>query len=411
MATNNLNILFWLYKSKLNRKGEAPLYLRVTYQNTRKNISTGYNISPDRWDNKKNLMKGTKEDAKQINTYISNTKARLMELFNEMLKEGDINLENLMERLFGRDNLTVTLMELVRYHNDDFKARIGTDYTHSTFEKYDILRRKLESFMAYQYQKKDVRLKDLTHKFIADFDFYLKTHDGNEHNTTTKYLKNLKKILNTGVVNGWIGENPFANYKATYKDVDRIYLTQAELAAIETKDLKLERLRLVRDLFVFQCYTGLAYSDMAKLTAGHVSPGIDGNKWIITRRRKTDVRAAIPLLPKAEALVARYDDGCNDTNRPLLPCYAIQKFNSYLHEIADLCGINKNLTSHVGRRTFATTIALANGISLETISKILGHTTTKITAQYAVVTDYKIGQDMAQLSEILQNKLGLRKAK
>lgn len=404
MAKNNIRILFWIHKSKLNKKGEAPLYLRLTFKSERRNLSTGYFIAPTRWDGQKSQVKGIKDDAIQVNAYISQTKAKMMELFNQMLKERDVNLDLLIDRFFGRDVYTVTLMELVRFHNKDFEARIGTDYAFSTFEKYDILRRKLEAFIPYKYQKKDIRLKDLGHKFMADFDFYLKNHDKNEHNTTTKYLKNLKKILNVGIVNGWIDKNPFENYSATYKDVDRIYLTQKELNQIEEKNFRLERLRIVKDLFLFQCYTGLAYSDMAKLTAGHISPGIDGNKWIITRRRKTDVRAAIPLLPKAEELLNKYDDGANDPERPLMPFYAIQKFNSYLHEIADTCGINKNLTSHVGRRTFATTIALANGISLETISKILGHTSTKITSLYAVVTDHKVSQEMLQLKETLQRR-------
>ncbi|MBL7738454.1 MAG: site-specific integrase [Chitinophagaceae bacterium] len=401
MATNNLNILFWLYKSKLNKKGEAPLYLRITYQKERKNISTGYNISPEKWDKTKSLMKGIKEEAKQVNAYIFQTKAKLMEVFNDMLKERDINLDILVNRFFGRDTNNMTLLELVRYHNKDFQLRIGIDYTFSTFEKYDILRRKLEAFIPHRYDKKDVRLKDLSHKFMSDFDFYLKDHDKNEHNTSTKYLKNLKKTLNMGVLNGWIDENPFDNYKAVYKDVDRIYLTQTELTAIEKKEFKLKRLQLVRDLFLFQCYTGLAYSDMARLTMGHISPGIDGNKWIIMRRKKTDVRAAIPLLPKAEKLIKKYENGNRDNQRPLFPFYCIQKFNSYLHEIADTCGINKNLTSHVGRRTFATTIALGNGISLETISRVLGHTTTKITSQYAMVTDLKISEDMKLLRTIV----------
>jgi len=411
MATNNLHILFWLYKSKKNKQDEAPIYLRITYNNERKNLSTGFYLNPVRWDDTKAMVKGSKEDAQHINAYISQTKATIMELFNDMLKNRDINLDSLVDRFFGRDVNNMTLMELVEHHNTDFKARIGTDYTFSTYEKYDILRKKLETFIPFRYQKKDIRLRDLGHKFMADFDFYLKNHDKNEHNTTTKYLKNLKKILNIGVVNGWIDENPFANYKATYKDVERVYLSQTELDMLEEKHFRLERLRLVRDMFLFQCYTGLAYSDMAKLTGGHVSPGIDGNKWIITRRKKTDVRAAIPILPKAEELMNKYDDGKNTSTRPLFPFYAIQKFNAYLHEIAELCGIHKNLTSHVGRRTFATTIALANGMGLETISKVLGHTSTKITSQYAVVTDHKISQDMAKLRERLNQRPALKKTK
>lgn len=411
MATNNIRILFWIHKSKLNRKEEAPLKLRITCNPHYKNLSTGFYIKPDRWDSNRGMVKGTKEDAVQINSYITHTKTRLMELFNEMLKEQDVNLDVLLERFFGKDTNNMTLLELVAYHNEDFKNRIGIDFTYSTYEKYDILRRKLEAFLGHKYQRKDIRLKDLTHKFMADFDFYLKNHDKNEHNTTTKYLKNLKKIMNVAIVNGWLEENPFNRYKATYKDVDRVYLSQTELDIIESKSFKLQRLRLVRDMFMFQCYTGLAYSDMTRLTSGHISPGIDGNKWIITRRKKTDVRSAIPLLPKAEELIYKYDNGSDNPERPLFPFYAIQKFNAYLHEIAELCGIHKNLTSHVGRRTFATTIALANGISLETISKVLGHTTTKITSQYAVVTDHKISQDMAKLREKYKTPPSLKQAK
>ena len=239
-----------------------------------------------------------------------------MELFNAMLKERDINLDILIDRFFGKDINNSTLLELVEYHNKDFESRIGTDYAFSTFEKYDILNRKLQVFIPEVYGKKDLRLRDLTPKFMADFDYYLKTHDKNEANTATKYLKNLKKILNVGVENGWLEENPFRNYKATYKDVERVYLTRTELALIEKKTFSLKRLEIVKDLFLFQCYTGLAYSDMAKLTAGHISPGIDGHKWIITRRRKTDVRAAIPLLPKAEELVSKYSDGSKNPDLP-----------------------------------------------------------------------------------------------
>ncbi|SDX56262.1 Site-specific recombinase XerD [Hydrobacter penzbergensis] len=229
--------------------------------------------------------------------------------------------------------------------------------------------------------------------FVSDFDYYLKHNDGNKHNTVVKYITNLKKIVNMAVTNGLLLKNPFVEYKSAYKDVERVYLTLPELKAIEQKEFKMERLRLVKDLFLFQCYTGLAYSDMAKLTDKDISTGVDGGKWIIIRRKKTDVRSAIPLLPMALTILGRYQG----KETKLLPCYAIQKFNSYLGEIADHCEVNKNLTSHVGRRTFATTVALANGVSIETISKILGHSSTKITHQYALVTDLKVSEEMKQL--------------
>lgn len=393
MSKNNISIFVWLYKTKINKKGLSPICIRVSYGSQRKTISTGHTISTDRWDSAKSRVKGSTEEARQINDYLQSTQVRLVNLFNEMFKEGDINLDKLVDRFFGRDTNPMTLMELVKYHNEDFHKRIGIDYTFSTYEKYDILRKKLELFIPSKYGKADIRLKDLTPVFVADFDYYLKQNDGNKHNTVVKYITNLKKIVNMAVINGWLLKSPFAGYKSAYKDVERVYLTLPELKAIEQKEFKMERLSLVKDLFLFQCYTGLAYSDMAKLTDKDISTGVDGGKWIIIRRKKTDVRSTIPLLPMALSILGRYQG----KNAKLLPCYAIQKFNSYLGEIADLCEVNKNLTSHVGRRTFATTVALANGVSIETISKILGHSSTKITHQYAVVTDLKVSEEMKRL--------------
>ncbi|TCZ69622.1 site-specific integrase [Flaviaesturariibacter aridisoli] len=325
MAKNNLTILFWLYKAKSNKQGEAPLYLRISYDNKRKNISTGFAITPERWDALRGQVKGSKEDARLINTYITESRGKLMELFNSMHRERNIDLDVLVERFFGRDANQMTLMELITYHNKEFESRVGIDFSYSTFEKYDILRRKVETFIAHKYQKKDIKLKDLSHGFMADFEFYLKSNDKNEHNTSTKYLKSLKKILNMAVLNGWIEENPFKNYKSNYKDVERVYLTQKELDKIESKTFKIERLRLVRDMFLFQCYTGLAYSDMAKLKHGNLLPGIDGKTWIFTRRKKTDVRAAIPLLSKAERIIKAYDLGEPNPAKPLFPAYSCKR--------------------------------------------------------------------------------------
>ena len=299
MSSNNINILVWLYKAKTNKKGQSPLYIRVSYNSKRKNIASGFYVLPERWDSAKGRVKGSLPDAKEINEYIQQTQSRLISIYNEMLKEGDINLDKLVDRFFGRDTDPMTLMELVKYHNEDFHKRIGIDYTFSTYEKYDILRKKLELFIPNKYSKADIRLKDLNPVFVADFDYYLKHNDGNKHNTVVKYITNLKKIVNIAVTNGWLLKSSFVGYKSAYKDVERVYLTLPELKAIEQKEFKMERLRLVKDLFLFQCYTGLAYSDMAKLTDKDISTGVDGGKWIIIRRKKTDVRSAIPLLPMA----------------------------------------------------------------------------------------------------------------
>lgn len=397
--SNNVKILFWIKTSRINSKGLAPLMLRITYNKQRKEFSTGFNIEPCKWDKSKYKLKLKTNEAQQINQYIDETKAKIFSLFKDMLLREDICLDNLVDSFLGRNESTITILQLVKLHNDNFKSRIGIDFAFSTFEKYDITARRIESFIKDFYKKTDFKLKNLDHRFISDFDFYLKTEHLNDHNTTTKYCKNLKKILNIAVVNNWIEVNPFNGYKCSYKEVDRVYLSKSELDLIEAKTFRLQRLQIAKDLFIFQCYTGLSFCDMAKLKKVDISIGIDSANWIVTRRQKTDTRSAIPLLPKALDIIDQYRDNESEF---LLPTYCIQKYNTYLHEVAELCEIDKNLTSHVGRRTFATTIALANGMGLETISKILGHSNTKITQQYAVVTDLKLSEDMQLLKERLQ---------
>lgn len=396
---NNVSILFWIKSNRINKKGVAPLMLRISYNQQRKEFSTGFSLEPSKWDKTRYKVKSKSQEAVQINQYIDETKAKILSLFREMVLDEDISLDRLTDRFLGKDEQTITLLQLIRLHNENFKSRIGVDFAFSTYEKYDITARRIESFLLDHYKKPDFRLKDLNNKFISDFDYYLKTVHKNDHNTTTKYCKNLKKILNVAVSNNWIESNPFNGYKCSYKEVDRMYLSKSELAVIEAKTFKIQRLKIARDIFLFQCYTGLSFCDMAELTKGDIFKGIDNNQWILIRRKKTDTRSAIPLLPHALRIIEQYKDNEGDK---LLPCTCIQKFNSYLSEIADLCEINKNLTSHVGRRTFATTIALANGISLETISKVLGHSSTKVTQIYAVVTDLKLSEDMQLLKERLQ---------
>lgn len=312
MAKNNFSILFYLNKSRQIKAGEYSIYLRISYNNSRKTISTGYNVLSERWDNNKSVVKGTKEDAKIINEYIHETRMKIQEIFNGMVSNGDINLDLLIDTFLGRDISGVTILELVQYHNDDFNKRIGIDFAPSTYEKYLILAKRLKEFIPYKYHRKDIRLKDLTFLFVSDFEFYLKKQWNNDHNTAVKYIKNLKKILNVAVLNKWIAENPFLKYRAVYADVDRVYLTLPELEAIRKKEFKIERLNLVKDIFLFQCYTGLAYADLAKLKSSSISPGIDGNKWIITRRKKTNVRAAIPLLHQALELINKYSNKNSD---------------------------------------------------------------------------------------------------
>jgi len=402
--SNIIKILFWLYKGRSNEQGLTPLMLRLTYNKKRIQASTGFYMDASKWDAKKSKVKGGSEEAKLVNDYIRNTHNRLLEIFQEQSKKGEVLLEAVYDKFMGKDIETMTLMQLVTLHNGFIKERVGIDYSPATFIKYDVTRKKLLSFLAH-LGKKDVRLVDLNRKFIADFDYYMKSVDGNSHNTTTKYCKNLKTILNLALLNGWLDKNPFLQFKTVYKLNQKVYLSQDELTSIQNKQFKTDRLTKVRDMFLFQCYTGLAFVDMLNLKCADITTGIDGNKWIIKNRQKTEIRSAIPLLTPAIQVIEKYKPNyANTPLDPLLPMFSNQKYNAYLQEIADVSGINKNLTSHVGRRTFATTVALSNGVSIETISKILGHSTTKITHQYAVVTDLKVSQEMEKLKGTMKEK-------
>lgn len=401
---NHLGIQYGINTAKVNNEGNCPLLIRVTYQKVRKGLYTGFYISPAKWDNKKKKVRGADEETRKINDYIMRSKVRLIELFNEMLWEGDIILEKLLDRYMGRcEEKDYYLLELITQHNEIVKSKIGIDYSLATYKKYRTTSEKVALFIPHQFKKKDIRIKDLRIKFLEDFEFFQKSVLKTHHNTTMKHCKNIKKIITEAVKYGWLDKNPFIGFKTSYTDTDKTYLTEAEIKLIENKNFSIIRLQIVKDLFLFQCFTGLSFTDLHSLTKKDVSVGIDGNKWIIIRRNKTNIQSTIPLLPQALKIIEKYKSFSDDDR--LLPVYANQKYNSYLEEIADFCGITKKITTHVGRRSFGN-LALANGISLNVIAKVLGHSSTIITQKiYAVTNEQIISKEM----EVLRNRLSIPK--
>ncbi len=261
----------------------------------------------------------------------------------------------------------------------------------------------LEAFIQWKFKKQDITLRDLSHQFITEFEFYLKSVRGIQHNTAMGNLKKLKKIVRQCVANDWLEKDPFLSYKVKIRDTNRTYLTSEELSIVITKKLLLERLAIARDLFIFSCYTGLAYSDVEKLTPSDISTGMDGEKWIFTTRTKTDTPTRVPLLPMAMSVLASYAEHPRvKIFGRALPVFSNQKINSYLKEIADICGIRKELTFHCARHTFATTVTLTNGVPIETVSKMLGHKNIRTTQIYAKIVDRKVSEDMM----VLRKKLG-----
>lgn len=262
-------------------------------------------------------------------------------------------------------------------------------------ERYETSLKHTKDFILWKYNITDINIEKIDHSFITEYEFYLRSERKCANNTAVKYIKNFHKIINQCLANGWLNKDPFANYKAKVKEVVRDFLSEAEIEQMTNKEFVSERLELVRDIFVFSCSTGLAYIDVKQLTLDNISLGIDGDKWIFKNRQKTDTASKIPLLPMAQEIIDKYaDDPVCKNEKRLLPILSNQKMNAYLKEIADVCEIKKELTFHIARHTFATTVTLSNGVPLETVSKMLGHTSLKTTQHYAKILDKKISEDM-----------------
>jgi len=290
------------------------------------------------------------------------------------------------------------LLEIFQEHNDQVTQLVGKDFAAGTLERYETSLKHTRSFIQWKYKADDIDIKKLNYGFISGYEFWLKSVRNCNHNSTMKYLANFKKIVILCLKNGWISKDPFLGFKMSKKEVVREFLTEEELQLMQSKKFVSERINQVRDIFLFSCFTGLAYADVKKLKRSEINNGIDGEKWVFTSRQKTDTASRIPLLPLALQIMEQYANHpqCNNTGR-LFPVLSNQKMNAYLKEIADICGLNKELTYHIARHTFATTVTLSNGVPIETVSKMLGHTNIKTTQQYAKILDLKISMDMQQL--------------
>lgn len=393
--------------SKANAAGLHPIYVRITIDGKRSEFSTRKFIDPKKWDSKQMKVKGTTEEARSINQYLESLRNKITQT-QVMLQyqEVPLTVKSFLTAFRGeKQERERTLIPVFQEHNKRVKSLIGVDFAEGTYERYETTLSHISEFLNHQYGAKDIPLKKINHVFITDFDFYLRSVRGCSNNTTVKYVKNFKKIVRICLANSWIDRDPFLNYKPKLQPVERDFLTQEELDAIQNKKIRIERLDLVRDIFIFACYTGLAYVDVKNLKQDNLIKGMDGQLWIHTHRQKTDIASKIPLLDPALQIIEKYKDHpLADNNETLLPVLTNQKMNAYLKEIADISGVNKNLTFHCARHTFATTVTLSNGVPIETVSKMLGHTNIKTTQIYAKITDKKIGKDMESLRHHLNKK-------
>jgi len=403
-----VSILFYAKRAKATTGGLIPIYLRVTVDGQRIEISTKRYVDGGKWSVEQGRMKGSSGDAHSINTYLDILKGKVYDYQRELVHDGKpVNAENLRNKLLGTEAKSRMLVAIFQDHNSKIEALLNDEFAPGTLERYKTSLKHTIDFLQWKYSVSDIDIKKIDHAFVTEYEFYLRSVRKCNNNTAVKYIKNFGKIIRICIANGWLDKNPFVNYKAKVKEVERAYLVQEEIQAIADKEFATERLNQVKDIFLFSCFTGLAYIDVKQLTRSNIGLGIDGGKWIFTNRQKTDTRSNIPLLPMAEEILNKYKQHPQCLNEgKLLPVLSNQKTNSYLKEIADVCEINKELTFHIARHTFATTVTLTNGVPIESVSKMLGHKNLRTTQHYAKILDKKVSDDM----KVLRTKLMLKES-
>ena len=397
MVRSSFSILFFIRESKARKNGNVPIEVMITVNGERNSFSTGKQIAIEKWDKTKQQVKGKDQETQNLNNYLKAIKAKLYQKEAELLERGFIitaqilfdasfdKVESLKER---------SLFEVFEEHNQEQEKLVGNGVSKATHWVSVYTIRLLREFVQQKYKREDLYLRELNLNFIQSFHSFLRIDKGMAQNSSTKHLKLLKKIINLSVANSYMAFNPFSTYKVEREPVDIDFLDEEELRKIINFDTPLPRLERAKDMFLFGCFTGLSYIDIKTLTPEHFEKDNTGRIWIKKRRVKTGVLSRIPLLPIAKLILDKYKGG-----EKLLPIQDPADINKYLKDIAILCGINKRICFHTSRHTFASTVTLANNISLEVVSKMLGHTNTRMTAHYAKLIDKCIGEQMDKLMD------------
>lgn len=393
------SILFYPRGNDIDKNGYAPIYGRITVNGKRSEFSVKRKVLLSKWNSEAGKIKGTTQEVRLLNKHLLSIEMKINKIYDELSeKNNSITADKIKSIYLGKNINQKMLLAIFKEHNDMVNELVGKDFSAGTAERYQTAKKHVSDFILKEYKVKDIPVKDVDLKFITGFEYYLKTTRNCAHNSAIKYITNFKKIIRIAYANDWINKDPFIHWKAKLKIVDREFLTSEEIQKIVDKEFSTDRLNQVKDIFIFSCFTGLAYADVKKLSKNDIVIGIDGQNWIKTKRTKTDVRSNIPILSIPQIIINKYKEyqELSDTEL-ILPVLSNQKMNAYLKEIGDLCEINKNLTFHLARHTFATTVTLTNGVPIESVSKMLGHKSLKTTQHYAKILDKKVSEDMNAL--------------
>lgn len=400
MKQEMMNVLFYIIKTRTLRNGEAPILLRVTIDGSYSDIRINRSVKTELWDAKLGMCKGKSREANELNEYIRSLHTRLYEIHRNMVLQDEyFTPDILLKKLFNKETAK-TVMVFFKEHNEDCRRRISIDYAYSTINRYDNCYKSLQVVLEKEYGKSDITFTEFTNQLIRKYELYLKVDKGLSQNTLVRYMKVIKKISTLAMNSGLLKTDPFAGIKFKQPKTNPVFLTKEELDKIIQKEFDIPRIALVRDVFVFCCMTGLAFIDVRNLKKEHIVLDSDGTYWIRKTREKTENMCDIPLLDLPLEIIRRYENHrmCK-TKGILLPVMCNQKMNSYLKEIADFCGIDKEISTHSARHTFATTVTLANGVALTNVARMLGHTSTRMTEHYAKVLSHNISADMKNVQK------------
>jgi len=403
-TTNSFGIYFNIRADK-EKDGKAPVFVGITVNGQKVLMVLQQKVTVKCWDMKKGMGKSNTAEGREMNTYLEQVRQSIGDCYKDLQVQRKLITAELIKAAFLRTGSDEhTLAEIAAYHNEMEAGQLaqGTMKNYYTTQKY------ITEFVAKQYKRKEFFLSELNYKFIQDFEIFLRKHQPADHqkpltnNGIMKHLERFRKMVNLAFRLDWIHRDPFEKFQLKFNRVEKEFLTTHELAALESKEIRLPRLSMVRDIFVFCCYTGLAFVDVTNLKPANICKGEDGGLWIKTYRQKTTIPVNVPILKQAQRIMDKYQNNIRATaNGTIFPVLSNQKMNSYLKELAEICDITKVLTFHIARHTFATTVTLLNGVPMETVSKLLGHTTMRSTQVYAKVIEKKVSADMALLNERL----------
>jgi integrase/recombinase XerD len=397
MTTDNFKILFIEGKNRKNKKNQSPLFCRLTLNGNRKQLSTGINIESEHWDTRNQVILKSHKSAILYNSQLDKIKSKVNSIYMILrLQENPFSIEDIHDKYFGKElKKSEFILSYYKQYLSKIEKLVGLEIKDNTYSKFVYVGNHLEAFLKWKYKKTDYPLKELSLQFLSDFDYYLKTEKNQEQITINKTIQRLRTPIKQAISEGYLDRDPFILHKSKTVRKTVIFLTTEELKTLEEAVLQQKRLSTIQDLFIFCCYTGLAYNEMANLEKHNIQIGFDDVNWIQMKREKTQRQISIPVLPKAQEIIEKYSTNSNH----IFPSISNQKFNSYLKEISAIIGIEKRLTHHTARKTFASTILLYNDVPMEIVSELLGHSNMVITQEsYGKVVQKKVSEAMAKLA-------------